>query len=407
MPIAAPIAAALTTAGAHPWSLLLGGLDVIREPGVLGFGTPIESIAIREEGPGGVSSAAFDVNDPGATVWPAEGDPVVYTDPSDNVLFRGTVDHWESLPAFGTGRLLRVTATGIDALLDWRYIPPIVIGSGTALASAIAQLANLEVGELRAPDPQGAGGFPPASLRNGNAAWPIGFLQSSSPSANALINGTWTWPGGTLREAINSLAAQAVYIGAGNITSYGVPIAVAVDTSWRLRVWVDTIADQPDDYTSLTVVDTAAGPVRAEDLRFASEPGDVIHQVYIAGASAAASGWFGDGRGIANGRETGISDSSIATFDAAATRAAGYLAQQAGVVRGSFRLEDWTPTAATIHAGSLVSITDAPANATGIYRIFAIAKSFNPSGRQTWSVEFGGRMPSVANLARRLTRSLV
>lgn len=404
MPIAAPIAAALTDHSAHPWSLTVGGTDMAKLAAGAGFGVPIESIRVREVGPGGVSSIEFNVDDPRAETWIADVAPIELVRHSDgDVAFRGTVDHWESSPDFGgQGRTLRVTGSGPEQYLDdWTIVPPASVLNGTILADAIAYLANREAPRLIAPFAFGVISFPPASLGDGNADWPIGLLQVGGN--NATVSGAWTWGGGTLRSAIADLAAHSVYIGAGNIVSYSVPILVTVDFGYRLRVWRDGPSFQPDDYTTLFVSDTVGSSVLATELSYAVEPGDVIHEVYVSGGGGVA-GWFSDGTGI-TGRQGLISDATLTTFDAAAAAALNFLAAQAGKVRGSFRLVHYSPAVTTVHAGSLVSITDAASGSTGTYRIAAIAKTFYGNGTQDWTVEFGGLRPSVTSLTRRLTRA--
>lgn len=414
MPRAGLIALSLTTPATRPWSLTLGPYDVTIGPSGSSpaWGTPIDTITLDEQGPGGVSSLAFSVNDPSGAIFPADGWPVEYRDVTNGVtLFRGWIDHWNSRPAFGgQGRVLDCQATGVDALLDWRYVPPLTIPPGSATSCAIAMLANLYAPELNAPqvanlNGTGAIGFPPASVRNGNAAYPIGFLQHPS-SANAVTGVAQSWGGGSLRQAIAQLVALSNY-DTGFALLVEVPsVFVAVDANLGLRVWCTGAADQPDDYTTLTVVDTAAGALRAENLRYGGDPGDVLRQYTVTGASAAATVTAGDGSGVTGGRYDGVVDSSVTTEAQARTRAGQALAEQSGKVRGTFELNDWAPSATTIHAGSLVAITDAASGATGTYRIYAIKRTFNDSGRQNWAVEFGGRAPSVANLARRLTRTL-
>jgi hypothetical protein len=48
-----------------------------------------------------------------------------------------------------------------------------------------------------------------------------------------LINGVWTWTGGTFREAIRSLAAQSVFMAGrvGPLTRYGVPASNRVSSA--------------------------------------------------------------------------------------------------------------------------------------------------------------------------------
>lgn len=412
MPRAPLIALSLTTPRTAPWSLTIGDQDVTIGPsGGTAWGVPVDTIRLNEQGPNGVSSMAFRINDPAGALWPIDGALVEYRDVTNGLyLFRGLVSHWDSRPGFGDqGRTIDVQATGIDALLDWRFVPPLTVPAGSSLSAAIAWLANQYAPELIAPpmtnlDGTGFVGAPPASLRNGNAAYPIGFLQNAAGTANAFTGVAQVWSGGSLRAALLSLIRLSAYdTGSGLLAE--VPSAfIAVDPQYRLRVWCTGATDQPDDYTTLSVTDTAGGVLRAENLSYGGDPEDVLRQVYIGGTGV--TGTYSDGSGITIGRQDGVIDSAITTDAQARTRANQVLAEQAGRVRGQFDLRDWTPSASTIHAGSLVSITDAASNATGTYRIYEIERTFNNSGRQNWHVSFGGLAPSVANLTRRLTRSL-
>jgi hypothetical protein len=91
MPLAAVIATQLTDHSAHPDSLLVGGVDVILTPGTGGnrLGVPIESIDVREQGPGGVSSMEFIVDDLTAAWTLTMGDEVVLNLDLGYVRFRG------------------------------------------------------------------------------------------------------------------------------------------------------------------------------------------------------------------------------------------------------------------------------------------------------------------------------
>lgn len=410
----APVLAA-TSAGypARTFALYLDGLDVLKQPGGSGYGVPIDSIRVVEAGPGAVGSMAFTIDDPTGLVSIAgldRGPRVLYVDLVSNaVLHRGVVDTGGSRPAFGgQGRSIPVTSTAVDSLLDDRIVPPVTFVGGMLTWLAIAQATNIAASELRAPAfDLGGGSFPPASLTDGNFDWPIGFLQTDDGVGNAQLNGALAWSGGSLRACIEAIEAQSIYVGSSGWLRDRPPPAflVTVDTYLGLRVWRDQAGAAPADWTTLTVSDTAGGPLRAANLQYDLAPGDVIRAVYVQGFDATSSLWVADGSGI-NGRQARIVDSSLTTADAATRAGLAYLAANSGKVRGTFDLEDFTPPASTIHAGGLLSLTDAAAAATGSYRIYSIAKSFNASGRQDWSVSFGGNPPSAMALARRLTRNL-
>lgn len=404
MPNTAVLAAALTDHSTHPWGLFIDGLDVIRQPGSTGnaYGTPVQDVHVKELGPWGVSSLDVDVDDPLASLSFSDNAAVEFWDLSGSrLIFRGRLDSIGVSPGFGIGRTWNLSAIGLESLLDEAIVPPATVVSGTKLPTAIATLANLYAPWIKAPFLD-AGTLPYTGA--GSFDYPIGTLHAAGVGADTLVNGTWTWTGGTLREAITSLAAQSVLLLAGTgIIQYGVPILVTLDFFYGLRVWQDLPTVQPDDYTTLTVTDTYAGTTTAEGLDYQREPGDVIRGAYVVGAASALFGPYSDGSGK-RGKTILITDTNVTTEDQALTRAAGVLALQAPAVKGSFGLSDWTP-AATLHAGSILSITDSNTSATGTYRVFAIDRTFNPSGRENWTVSFGGLPPSVAALTRRLTRS--
>src|SRR6186997_225679 len=108
MPNAAVIAAALTDHSAHPWGLFVGSSDVIGM-------TSLETIRLTEEGPGGVSSMEFTIDDPGKAVSIVDGAEVSFWDLTGNVVyFRGTVASWTARPEFGgQGRTITVECDGI------------------------------------------------------------------------------------------------------------------------------------------------------------------------------------------------------------------------------------------------------------------------------------------------------
>lgn len=410
MPTAVVVAATSAGYPARTFSLFLDGLDVVKQPGGAGYGVPLESIEVVEAGPGATSSMRFVIDDPAGSIDPtalALGPPVLYVDQVNNLtLFRGVVDTASSRPDFGgQGRTIEVGCTGDDSWLDDRVVVPVTIGNGTPTWEAIAQVAHQAAPELYAPAGGGVS-FPPASLTDGNADWPIGFLKSPT-TANATVSGALAWDGGTLRAAIDAIVAQSIYIGSSGWERYepAPAVSVTIDFDRRLRVWRDLPTAAPEDYSALVVTDTHAGARRAEGLSYELAPGDVIRSVFVQGASPTAYVWVNDGSGIV-GRQARIADDALTTEDQATQAGQAYLATQAAKVRGSFDLVDFTPPAG-VHAGSLLTLTDAAAAATGSYRIYTITKTFHASGRQTWGVAFGGNRPSAMALARRLTRDTI
>lgn len=411
MPNVAIIGAALTNGAGHPWGLYQGGLDVIKDPGLTGLGVDPTSIEIREVGPGGVSSMSYVIDDPGNTISIVDGTEVQFWNLNANVcLFRGWIDHYERIPAYGgQGKAITVECTGVEAILDWTIVPPsFVLPFGSNSQYQVAILAQQYAPKLKAPFVGTGGGSMPPMTQNGNFDYPLGNLKRGAEpsfwtqSFSVLLSTS----GGTLRNEINRIVASAGFmdLGTGVVTEV-VNVFYTVDFYLGLRSWEDNGSLQPDDYTTLTVTDTyAGGPPSAAGLSATVDWSGVIRSVYVAGGNAAGSGYFGDGTGV-YGPGTLLSDTAILTFSDAQTRAAGLLKQQAAEVRGTFVLEDFTPVT-TVHAGSLVTITDAATGSSGTYRIMEIVKTFLNSQRQTWRVTFGG-LPeaSAARFVRRFTRS--
>lgn len=398
MALGAVLAAALTDHTAHPYGLFVGGVDVIRQPGTGGslYGTPIEFVAVAERGPGAVSSMEFVIEDPSQAVTLAKGQEVQFWDLANTAfLFRGYVDHWTSRPLV-TGRVYNVSATGVEAWLDW-----LLLTTAFTVNTSFNVSGNIETLTQSIPSPlvcvrETIGGY---GSRGAGIATGLGPGATNTSIASGTIAG-----GTTLRETIRAILAL------GNQTTSGngsLNVSTTVDFYLTLRVWANDDANyvnltQPDDYTTLTVNDVIGGAIVAEGLQYSVEPDDICHEVYIAGGNAAGSGLFGDGTGI-RGRMGYVADAAILTAADATIRAFNFLATESASVRGTFSVTDFTPVT-TVHAGSVLNITDSPTAATGQYRIFGIDKTFNPSGRQNWTVSFGGLPPSGATLIRQLTR---
>jgi len=403
------IAAAVNTAAAHPWSLVVGGLDVIAEAGSPGnrLGTPIDTIRVTEAGPGGVSALVATVNDPAAAFAVAEGTEVSYWDLANNVcLFRGEVTNYGSDPRVGgQGREVSIECTGVEALLDWAIVPPgVQIANGVRIPHNIGLMAQRFEPRLKAPSqPSGMASAP--FTRSGTFSFPIGSMARPAEPSLATQFATAVSVAGTLRQVIGQILELGSWLDLGTGAFPGEPVAalVTVDFYYGLRVWEDDPSLQPDDYTTLTIVDTHAGPIRADGLSVRVDWSGVFRSVTVVGLAGTVYGPFSDGSGI-RGRGGLINDTTITTEDVARTRGVGLMAQVRATSRGSFSLEDWTPPT-TVHAGSLVSITDAATGLATTHRIMQIDKSFLPSGRQTWRVTFGGlAAPSLTRLIRRLTR---
>lgn len=397
MPNAAVVAAALTTAGPHPFSLFVGPRDVMFLPDV--YGVPVESIVVDEQGPGGVSWMEFDVLDYlGNTPMP-DGAPILFQwNTPDVPLFRGFLDAWSATPAFGgQGRIISVKAIGIEALLDWRIIYGDVFTG--VLVEEIQNLAG------RADIRAGSAGV--VSPQLSTLALPVsGYSRDVGDTAVATTPGPAETDGTVLRAAIQnkidaSIATDFAYH-TFPPTATRVAVQFTIDFYGGLRVWNDYPTAKPSDYTNLTINDVYAGAIVASNLRYENDPSQIVHEVYVKGGAAVATGWFYDGTGI-RGKQAFIDDSGLTTLRDAQLAAQVVIDAAANQVRGSFDIEDFTP-AATIHPGSFVTITDAAVGLSAVsYKILEIKKTFNNSDRQNWTVSFGNPAPSAIRYIKTTT----
>lgn len=404
MPNAAIIGAALTDHSAHPYSLWVDSLDVIGGSFTpSGFGTDLESIRINEVGPGGVSSISFVVGDPSGTMTIQDGAVIrFWWNTADVPLFLGWVDTYGIEPGFGgQGRVLTVQGIGEEALLDFLIVIDDVDGAkGPAFAEGVSYAAMV----AGVPNYQTTGSG--AGIALSTQAAPISGYTRAVGDATALSN-NWVasqFSGLSLRRAIESMFALNNSV--DPLPASGASqarVLFTMDFYGGLRMWNDYPTAIPSDYTNLTVNDAYAGPIVAENLQYAVDPSQIVHEVYVKGSSAANSGWFSDGTGI-KGKQQYVTDTTNITSPTLALQAAQAVFQaNNNQVRGSFELTDFTP-AATVHAGSFVTITDAAAGLSAqSYRIMEIEKTFHGSGRQDWIVSFGSLAPNVTRFTRRLT----
>jgi hypothetical protein len=395
------VVAATATGVQPPYGLQVGGTQVLRDYSGLAYGVPLESIEVTEGGSGSVSSMTFTIDDPTKIIGLSELAEVIFTDFTNNVpLFRGYVDHWVARPDFGgQGRTYEVSAIGVEAWLDWLMIKPAFTipypGAAPTVSEAIVTAyGGTYGGKLRVI--MGA-------TSNGSFAGPVGTLTRPAGFRTYTLT-PLTLDGVSFREAISTIVAYSYYDDTTGAFLTAVPLFVTVDFSLGLRVWPDYIDAQPDDYTTLTVTDTTAGFTNAEPLEHGVEPGDATHEVYIIGFNAAGTGWVSDGTGL-RGKQAVITPLSAPNDEVGKRRtAASFFLSGTQIVRGSLELTDFTPPA-TVHAGSLLALTDAATGATATYRIYTIRKTFTGT-RQNWVVSYGGNPPSATALMRKLTRTV-
>jgi hypothetical protein len=412
MALAAVLAVAIADLTAPAKSLRMDGVDLLPTVSKTSqFTVPIETISLTEEGPGGVSSLDFTIADPLAEFTMQEMAVVTFWDHTDNrPLFQGWMESFGVDPWAAQGRNITVHCVGVESLLDWMLVPSLTIPVNTPVHTAYqACVANATgVGwPIRAVAYDSSGFRGETSTQQ----YPIGYYPNIL-AQDVVLAGT------SLREALNQVTIAASSPSSG---VYFAPpgdaqsASATIDFTSGLRVTPTYLTfnilnvAQPSDYSTLTIQDTTAGTYASTGLNFAVDTGGVIREVYVTGASPAASGLFTDGSGI-TGPVAQLNDSTITTLLGANLAASDYLFQFATSVRGSFTL-DPTPVgfiasgnyragaAVTIKADSQVVLADLT------FIIAAIHKSWQP-GAESWAVDFGGFRPSAMKQIRRLTRGI-
>ena len=399
MPLAAPIAASLNFGlPTRAFALWVGGNDWLKQPGVSGnrYGVPIDSIEVTENGPGGVSSMRFSVEDPlNVLSLPNAGDEVLFQDiADDHPEFLGFIQSITPRPHEGQqGRWIDVEAIGIECLLDWLVVSGMTLEANTLTGDNFQRAAITS--PLRVFLQKGGG------LVNGTQSFPVGNMVqgiTTIPDSSPL-----NLPASTLREML-----RTIWNNAGSWGSY-VPSAMAqitVDFSRGLRAWDGSLPPvfgngRPDDYVDLVVNDTLFTNTSAE-LEYTLIPADVMRGVFIVGTGLGA--YFSDGSGII-GQQAIITDSTVTTAAHAAVVAQGYLGEFAPGLRGRLHLQTFNHGATKYQAGGLLTLTDAMIGLAGAtFRIGSIRKRYNSNGTEEWDISFGGLAPSAMNLVRHQTR---
>ena len=400
MPTIAIVETRLTTAGTQPFRLTVGSvdLDVTRAHGSA-WSVPIESIAIDEQGPGGVSSMDFDIWDPTRAVSIPEMAMVEFRDVTNGIaLFAGFVQGTNLQAAAAGQRVIHVRCVGAEALLDWMVMPAFTtagmvntftVGDAIQAFAGIASGTGVPLNAARDP-----------STNFGDATTPVGALFATGADTLVLSGGE------TLREAIRLADANVL---APGIAPLNERAAWTVDFTWNLRAWEYTNWANdgpyaPNDYATLNVANNAAGPVRAATVEYESDFLGTTRGVYVQGGNAAGSGLVPDGSGIPGPIAT-LSDSSILTTSARNSAGQAYLTDRQSGIRGTLTIDAWSPTD-NYRAGSILHLID---DATGVDKLLVISsiqKRFLAGGtKQDWTVAFGALPPSAMRLTRRLTRA--
>lgn len=380
-------------------ALYLDGTDVLLQPGTTTarYGVPIDTCEVTEQGPGGVSSLSFLLEDPSSVFTPYAGMEVRFHDiANDRPIFTGWIQAWTVVP-LGINRAYQIVCVGIEAVLDWMIVPSASIAGfpttvGYDWIEKVFAVA-LPVKGFYLNVTQKAGGE--ANDTNGDDVKGVGTLQHLSQVRNqAQIAVSVT--GVTVREALRAFYDVAVETSTGNKIS----AAFTVDFYGRLRLYLQ--GQSPADYAAYTVTDTGASATVAEDPAHTVDGGGIYRGVYIVGGNAAGTGLVMDGTGIPGPIGT-FSDSSIQDADALAIAGAGYLRQHGTQERGDLKLTDRAFTT-NVRAGSLLTFTDAQLGVSGTYSISQIRRQFT-GAREDWVMTYGALPPSFSRQLRRLTRT--
>jgi hypothetical protein len=413
MVCAAIVGAALTDHSAHPYSLTMNGLDLLTPPATgRRYVVRIESINLVEEGPGGVSALTYTIEDPLAEFTTEEMAVIRFWDHTrDRPEFTGWMQSFDVVPWATAGRSIAVSCVGLESLLDWMVVPSLTIPAGTTVVAAIqccvanATGVGWPIRAFATTDDFVHGAF-------SSQANPIGYNAGTTLGEDVVLDGP------SLREAINTVIASGQQ---GAVPTWGrqpkdyASSSVTIDFTSGLRVMPNYLVNNilnvtmPTDYSTMTITDTAAATYASTGLDFNIDDGGVARQVYVKGATPAASGLFSDGSGIV-GTVAQLNDNTILTLADAASAASDYLFQFATNVRGSFSLD---PTATgfvasgNYRAGGMVTFgADSQVVLVPIsFMIAAIHKSWAP-GSESWAVDFGGFRPSAMKQLRRLTRAV-
>jgi hypothetical protein len=155
MAMAGILATQLTDHSARAYGLWLDGTDVIKEPAATKrYGVDISTVHLTVNGPGGVSTLSFTIDDPLKLVLVTDGQAVRFHDiTNDQPMFTGWIEHFSVKPDFGNqGRSIQVSCVGPESLLDWYIMSfPLTFRSAslTNMIQAILGTAT-GIGELRA-----------------------------------------------------------------------------------------------------------------------------------------------------------------------------------------------------------------------------------------------------------------
>jgi hypothetical protein len=398
---AAVVAAALTDHAAKAKILTVGGLDVLRAPSPGTYGVDVESVELVEASAGQVSRLTFTIDDPEGALTFDERAVVHFYDATRGIpLFLGFLEA-ARFRQVGLGRAIDVTATGIEAVLDWMICPAATIPAAMAISDGVQMLVGQAFGvgvQIRA--------FV-ASSTTSTQARPICNNAATAPADVAI-------PAGTLRASLRALVTSRL----GGVSTTGIDFLVTVDAYAGLRVYVLTAAGDAwvsdwDPLDGANGVNSVAGPLWGAALEHSVDAAGAYHQVLVKGGPSApvAQLLVGDGSG-APGPIGLLSDSTSTTIEGMTATALAWMRGRRVAVRGRVRVEELLDVGGVVtqrHPGVLFSVRDAQVIGPALFVSYAteVRKRFHASGTETWTIAYGAQAPSMARLVRRLTRDVV
>lgn len=379
----------------RPKALYIDGLDVLLAPGGQGnaVGVPLDTIELTEAGSGATSRLVFRIEDPAGSVTLQESANVLLMDIARNVpLFRGWLNSWTPA-ALGVGREIECEAVGIEAALDWAFVPPVTIAAGTKCLAAVQKIVAASVGL-------------PLSLR---IAYDGGSGQSTQ-EAPTLVSSVLSTPEaldltGTLRDCLMQLLDSLLPLYSDAVSGWW----LSVDFYGGLRAWPmlgglsdDGVTSMVQDYRTLTLSSAGASkPTGTQDTTTGT-----YHSVWVTGGNPAGTGLVSDGTGLP-GPVGEFSDSNVLTVAARIAAGRGWLGRQVASA-GSVEAAEVTNVGSLgseRRAGSVLILTDSQLGITARRcSIQSITKRFLASGTEWWTIDYGRAAPSGVSTIRRLTR---
>jgi hypothetical protein len=377
-------------------ALYVGGVDVLKQPGSsAAYGVSQSTIRVTEAGPGQVSSMEFVIDDPTLALPRfTEGLPVRFHDLTlDMPIFAGWIESL-AYERLGVGTRVTVTCVGVEALLDWLYVPALTVPANTEFDTGWQLIASAAYGIGQGLNQAQNTLFSALS----SYQYPIGTgFDGSFTSASCAI------PAGTLRQA---LQAYGQFLWSDQILITGWTWSISVDFGFGLRIYRTGAGNSTNDDAGLFSLTPSTN--RPSNTSYGVNAAGVPRQVWVSG-SGSGSGMVTDGSGLI-GPTANISDANSTDAVRLAGIGRAYLAAQGTVASGTTTAEG-TQTMGTMsaqrRAGCWMDLQDPQAGIPTLTRfaVTQVVKTWANSGEETWRISFGSPVPQASNQIRRLTRS--